>query len=58
MIEPGHEKLSLRCQAVLLGINRNRLAVRAHPARRAHVDNFPQRVDQTKTITQRPVHHI
>ena len=33
MIEPGHEKLSLRRQAVLLGINRNRLAVRAHPAR-------------------------
>ena len=33
-------------------------------SRRAHVDNFPQRVDQTKikiktnTITQRPVHHI
>ena len=27
MIEPGHEKLSLRRQAVLLGINRNRLAV-------------------------------
>ena len=33
MIEPGHEKLSLRRQAVFLGINRNRLAVRAHPAR-------------------------
>ena len=27
MIEPGHEKLSLRRQAALLGINRNRLAV-------------------------------
>ena len=25
MIEPGHEKLSLRRQAALLGINRNRL---------------------------------
>ena len=29
-------------------------------SRRAHVDNFPQRVEQpkTNTITQRPVHHI
>ena len=35
MIEPGHEKLSLRRQAALLGINRNRLAVCAHPARAA-----------------------
>lgn len=33
MIEPGHEKLSLRRQAALLGINRNRLAVCAHRAR-------------------------
>lgn len=27
-------------------------------SRRAHVDNFPQQVEQPKTITQRPVHHI
>lgn len=33
MIEPGHEKLSLRRQAALLGLNRNRLTVRARPAR-------------------------
>jgi hypothetical protein len=35
MIKPWHEKLSLRRQAALLGINRNRLIVRAHPARAA-----------------------
>jgi putative transposase len=33
MIEPGHEKLSLRVQAALLGLNRNRLEKRPHPAR-------------------------
>jgi len=35
MIEPGHEKLSLRRQAALLGINRNRLEAKPHPARAA-----------------------
>jgi putative transposase len=35
MIEPGHETLSLRRQAALPGINRNRLTVRTHPARAA-----------------------
>lgn len=33
MIEPGHEKLSTRRPAILLGIDRNRLALRPHPAR-------------------------
>jgi hypothetical protein len=27
-------------------------------SRRAHVDNSPQKVEQTKTNTQRPVRHI
>ena len=33
MIETGHEKLSTRRQAMLSGIDRNRLALRPHPAR-------------------------
>jgi putative transposase len=33
MIEPGHKKLSVRTQARLLGVNRNRLAKRPHPPR-------------------------
>lgn len=39
MIEPGHEKLSLRRQAALLGVNRNRLAMRPRPARAAWEDD-------------------
>jgi putative transposase len=33
MIEPGHRKLSIRKQARLLGVNRNRLAKKPHPPR-------------------------
>jgi hypothetical protein len=35
MIEPGREMLSLRRQAALLRMSRNRLTLRAHPARAA-----------------------
>lgn len=33
MIEPGHKKLSVRRQASLLGVNRNRLKKKPHPPR-------------------------
>lgn len=33
MIEPGHKKLSIRKQARLLGVNRNRLKKKPHPPR-------------------------
>jgi putative transposase len=33
MIEPGHKKLSIRKQACLLGVNRNRLKKKLHPPR-------------------------
>jgi hypothetical protein len=33
MIEPGHKKLSIRRQARLLGVNRNRLKKKPHPPR-------------------------
>ena len=33
MIEPGHKKLSIRKQARLLGVNRNRLVNKPHPPR-------------------------
>lgn len=51
MIEPGHKKLSIRKQAALLGVNRNRLKKKPHPPRsdRSSDEEVLRALDQLHT---------
>lgn len=56
MIEPEHKKLSLRRQAALLGINRNRLTVRAHPARASREEDQKALRELDRLHTRWPIY--
>lgn len=56
MIEPEHKKLSLRRQAALLGINRNRLTVHAHPARASREEDQKALRELDRLHTRWPIY--
>lgn len=56
MIEPGHEKLSLRRQSALLGINRNRLKPRPHPARASREEDEKALRELDRLHTRWPIY--
>lgn len=56
MIEPEHKKLSLRRQAALLGINRNRLTVRAYPARASREEDQKALRELDRLHTRWPIY--